>query len=54
MLEYALIRAYFIWINEMADTTGNQEYEAISLELRDMKDRINQLASAIGQDVRVL
>lgn len=54
MLEYAIIRAYFIWINEMAETTGNQEYEAISLELRDMKDRINQLASAIGQDVRVL
>lgn len=38
----------------MAETTGNQEYEAISLELRDMKERINQLASAIGQDVRSL
>lgn len=54
MLEYALIRAYFIWINEMAESVSTQEYEAISLELRDMKERINQLASAIGQDVRSL
>lgn len=38
----------------MADGAVNQEYDAISAELRDMKERINQLATAIGQDVRVL
>lgn len=54
MLKYALIRAYFIWKAEMADSLGTPEYEAISLELLDMKERINQLATAIGQDVRLL
>lgn len=54
MIQYALIRAYFIWKVEMAESVSTQEYEAISLELRDMKERINQLASAIGQDVRLL
>ena len=38
----------------MAESVNNREYEAISLELQDMKERINQLASLIGQDIRSL